>query len=366
MTTPASDDRVAPKDPRFDAAWRAASNEEPPAALDAAILAAARREAGAGPRSARAQMAMDTRRRWWPLAAAATVAAVAVGVLELVTPDQLSAPSLDSTTVTDMPTREAKPAPNAVPPAAREEAAKPSASNSAASARGAFGAAQQENSAAGDATRPIGGPRQEASGARPTPREDVAKASASAQRPAPRIESQRPAPPIEAQRPAPSIEAQRIPSPFPAAPATSQPSADAISQPSAAANVQPSARASEATSVPEVPSASARARAAAAPAPMAAPAPPAPAPAMAGAVSERPTPLAKTLAGSAQADQAAEARIKDRPTLSVADWIALIRRLRAEGKTTEAAKELAAFRTAHADHEKLLPPDLRDWHPPTQ
>lgn len=87
---------------------------------------------------------------------------------------------------------------------------------------------------------------------------------------------------------------------------------------------------------------------------------------MAGAVSERPTPLAKTLAGSAQADQAAEARIKDRPTLSVADWIALIRRLRAEGKTTEAAKELAAFRTAHADHEKLLPPDLRDWHPPTQ
>ena len=131
---------------------------------------------------------------------------------------------------------------------------------------------------------------------------------------------------IEAQRPAPSVEAQRIPSPFPAAPATSQPSADAISQ--------PSARASEATSVPEVPSASARARAAA-PAPMAAPAPPAPASAMAGAVSKPPTPLAKTLAGSAQADQASETRIKDRPTLSVADWIALIRRLRAACPTRD-------------------------------
>lgn len=344
MTTPASDDRVVPKDPRLDAAWRTTSNEEPPAALDAAILAAARREAGAGPRRARAQMAMDTRRRWWPLAAAATVAAVAVGVLELVTPDQLSAPSLDSTTVTDMPSPNAKPAPEAAPPTAREEAAKPSASNSAASARGAVRAAQQENSDAGDAVRPTGAPRQEASGARPGPREDAAKASASAQ------------------RPAPPIEAQRTPSPFPAAPAIPQPSADAISPPSEAANVQPSARVSEATSVPQAPSA----RAAAAPAPMAAPAPPAPAPAMAGAVSERPTPLAKTLTGGAQADEAAEARIKDRPMLPVPDWIALIHRLRAEGKTTEAAKELAAFRAAHSDHEKLLPRDLRDWHPPTQ
>jgi hypothetical protein len=56
-------------------------------------------------------------------------------------------------------------------------------------------------------------------------------------------------------------------------------------------------------------------------------------------------------------------RTKDRAPLPVPDWIALIRRLREEGQTAEAAKELAAFRIAHADHEKLLPPDLRDWHP---
>jgi hypothetical protein len=61
---------------------------------------------------------------------------------------------------------------------------------------------------------------------------------------------------------------------------------------------------------------------------------------------------------------AAEQRAKDRKPLPVADWIALIRRLRAEGETDEAARELAAFRVAHTDHEKLLPPDLRDWRPP--
>jgi len=73
----------------------------------------------------------------------------------------------------------------------------------------------------------------------------------------------------------------------------------------------------------------------------------------------RSSPVAKT----AGAGAAEEARIKDRAPLPVNDWIALIRRLRDEGNTVEAARELAAFRAAHVDHEKLLPPDLRDWHP---
>jgi hypothetical protein len=73
------------------------------------------------------------------------------------------------------------------------------------------------------------------------------------------------------------------------------------------------------------------------------------------------------MAAAAAADSgAADARSKDRTPLPVGDWIALIRRLRAEGKTDEAAKELAAFRAAHADHQKLLPPDLRDWRPAQQ
>ncbi|HET7097669.1 MAG TPA: hypothetical protein VFJ68_09785 [Casimicrobiaceae bacterium] len=74
----------------------------------------------------------------------------------------------------------------------------------------------------------------------------------------------------------------------------------------------------------------------------------------------RPSGAAKTAPSGA----ATETRVKDRAPLPVPDWIALIRRLRDEGNVDEAARELAAFRTAHADHEKLLPPDLRDWHPP--
>ena len=67
----------------LDAAWRAASVEGLPAALDIAIRAAARREVGAGPRRSRAP-------RWFPLAAAATVAALAIGIVQLAPRDQVT------------------------------------------------------------------------------------------------------------------------------------------------------------------------------------------------------------------------------------------------------------------------------------
>ena len=77
----------------------------------------------------------------------------------------------------------------------------------------------------------------------------------------------------------------------------------------------------------------------------------------------RPAPQARIAAAAPRAEAAADVRAKDRAPLPVAEWIALIRRLRAEGKTVEAARELAAFRLAHADHERLLPVDLREWRP---
>jgi len=52
-----------------------------------------------------------------------------------------------------------------------------------------------------------------------------------------------------------------------------------------------------------------------------------------------------------------------RTPLPVAEWIALIRKLRDEGRDDEAAKELTAFRNLHPDHEQLLPPDLSRWQP---
>jgi hypothetical protein len=73
----------------------------------------------------------------------------------------------------------------------------------------------------------------------------------------------------------------------------------------------------------------------------------------------RPLPSAATGSGAP-----VEKRATDPAPLPVDEWIALIRRLRAEGRIDVAAKELRAFRAAHADHERLLPPDLRDWRPP--
>ena len=60
-----------------------------------------------------------------------------------------------------------------------------------------------------------------------------------------------------------------------------------------------------------------------------------------------------------------QARAKDAaPPRPADEWIKLIRRLRAEGKTDEAAKELAAFRAAYKERaDELLPADLRTAKP---
>jgi hypothetical protein len=48
------------------------------------------------------------------------------------------------------------------------------------------------------------------------------------------------------------------------------------------------------------------------------------------------------------------ARTAERAPLPVAEWIALIRKLRAEGRTAELAREVAAFRAAYPDQQHLL------------
>ncbi len=69
---------------------------------------------------------------------------------------------------------------------------------------------------------------------------------------------------------------------------------------------------------------------------------------------------AAAMAGAAKSERSAAPA-----PLSVPDWIALIRRLRAEGRTEEAAKEIAAFRAAHPDldPERLLAEDPRAARP---
>jgi hypothetical protein len=322
MTNTGPDDRKSLVGADVDRAWRAQSREEPAASVDASILAAAHREAGARPQSVDAKEARAARRRWWPLAAAATVAAIVVGVFQVTPPEEIGAPSAQHATVSDMPALPAKktegipmaPAPRA--PRAPQDTATPSTGGS-------------ENRAPTEAPRIAAMPRQ--------------APVAAAQEPMRQRTEARPAPP-----------ASRAPEPFPAAPNR----VDAGASASPGSQAAPLAR-KEAPAPPAAAGAVAAERATPAPAAVAA----APDARKAEAALPAPAPLAKMSA--ARADEAAgAARVKDRAPLPIPDWIALIRRLLAEGKTVEAAKELAAFRAAHTDHEKLLPPDLRDWHPP--
>ena len=75
------------RDPVLDAAWNAHSTELPPPRIDAAILAAAHREAKAHPEVVADDDGVTHARRpapaWWGLAAAATIGAIAFGVLQL-------------------------------------------------------------------------------------------------------------------------------------------------------------------------------------------------------------------------------------------------------------------------------------------
>ena len=339
MTTPKTgrspDARRSARRPTHGARRRAKNLPRP---LDAAILAAARREAGAKPQPVGAREATAARRQWWPLAAAATVAAIAVGVLQLTPTRKLGAPAAETAIVSDVPAPVARVAPQSaqsVPPAdetkraggngapARKETSRADASPPPASAAGAP-----------EPKRPAAAPAQVSPPvAEPFP--DAPKVAADTARPSA-------APPAE---PVPPQEAPRSP------PAVGSVAAERAAPARGAA-------------------ASAEIGAAPAMAPAPAPPPPPRTEAAASRMSERASPppaaapLAKMAAGSAADTGTSDARIKDRIPLPIPDWIALIRRLRDEGKTAEAAKELVAFRAAHVDHEKLLPPDLRDWRPP--
>jgi hypothetical protein len=158
-------DGGALRDPRFDAAWRKLSREEPPPALDAAIRAAARREVGSAPRPAATHVpsALQPQRWWWPLAAAATIGAIVIGLLQLAPQDRV-APA-EPSVVSDIPGASPREAP-------RETTAAPTFAPAAEQPRAA-----NESSAPRAKIAPPAGPRTEASARRkdaggyPTPAE---------------------------------------------------------------------------------------------------------------------------------------------------------------------------------------------------
>jgi hypothetical protein len=338
------------RDAALDAAWRAHSRDEPPAHLDAAILAAAHRAVGAGPRDAREMAAEATSpQRWWmPLAAAATIGAIAIGVLQLAPRDT----SPTEPTVSDMSARDAAPRAKLAVPERREAAATASAPEPSA-------APEQSAAAAGHALPAPPAP------AAAIPAPSVAKNATAPHKADNTAES-------DAQ-----LRKQASPQPFPAeADRRTQESAPAASDRSAALmardkqeleaaapasrSVPPPAAAQAMTAAPaqrERGTAAARGEmtaskdAASGPARSDQPAA-APAAAFAPQAAGSPALAAKVAASS----NAMDAKAPDTDA-----WIARIRKLFDEGKLPEAAKELLALRAAVPDADRRLPPEMRAW-----
>lgn len=105
------------RDPGLDAAWNALSREEPPDALDARILAAAHRAVGAAPQRTEVREATRPERWWWPLAAAASIGAVAFGLLQVIGPQSADVPLAERAVVSDVPMQSLPSAPPAARPA---------------------------------------------------------------------------------------------------------------------------------------------------------------------------------------------------------------------------------------------------------
>jgi len=387
-------------DPELDATWRAASREQPPAALDDAIRAAARREVGAKPGRLRAAP------RWLPFAAAATVAAIAVGIIQMIPPEEVTPATIPAATHTasDSARREAKPdtekpsadrperqAPSIAPaPETQRDAAKPRAPSVAPAPEAQHDAAkptakEQRRGAVNENDRDaLARNRSEGLAGAPRKALQEKKVLASAQEPSQRMEETERAQDSKqktelaaassAARPNPAVStppasvARNEPQPFPATPAPAESGATKV-PPQMAAAAPPAAPAS-----------------AAAPAPMIAERKLAAQSSATGALSDnRAGKSAGDIAGGRMsnaepapaqnanaldkrkadmADKATLERRKDSAPLAPDEWIKRIRRLIAEGKNEDAARELLAFRREYRERsESLLPSDLRAFKP---
>ena len=385
------------RDPALARAWQAHSQETPPPELDRRILAAAHRAVGSAPEDAAARAAATRPQRWWmPLAAAATIGVVVIGMLQVAPLDQEAmAPVAEIAPPTRGPAPnladESKARTNTSGPVERAESARQEAAlaekravpgaadaRTATSLRGKLqgerapaspsprleaAPAQDANRAASAALPPTAASETRADAMAPpavapkrratSVQANTAPASVESKESGPSAAPTIPSPP----RSAPAMPPQPAPEPFPAAPASSDaanagrmaPNETTASTRGAAAmrkDAPRQARRSAATREGDAAPMAAPAR----PAPMAAPAPAAP---MARAAVPAP------LASEATSPEALRAKARDPEA-----WIARIRKLRDDGNVAEAQSELRDFRAAFTDAEQRLPPDLRDWMKP--
>lgn len=357
-------------DPELDATWRAASREQPPAALDDAIRAAARREVGAKPGGFRAAP------RWWPLAAAATVAAIAVGIVQMTPPEQVTPAAITSAndTSSNVAQRDVKPdtdRPNANQPQRQG----PSLVAAAQALRDASKPTAKERSGALDenARSEPGRRRSDSLAAASSAQVQEKKAlEAPQQAPPQRVEelperdqdlkqkTEQAAAPLAA-RPDSAVSPSRASSvarnarqPFPAAPAPVESDGRSVPLPMAGAPSAPAGVTSPA-SAPAMTGGKLAAQSSATGALSGT---------IAGTGNAEPAPAKDATAlekrAAAMADKVTAERREERSPLASDEWIKRIRRLIAEGKNEDAAKELVAFRREYKERsDALLPNDLR-------
>ncbi len=335
MTGPTDD---AQRDPELERAWRAHSSEAPSSELDRAILAAAHRAVDSRPTSAGATRPQ----RWWmPLAAAATIGAVVIGLLQVAPRDQ---DAMAPTVVASLPDKARSPAalPQAAQSMSREERQRAApATESGHKAEEVRRAATVEPPSVAPDAPPVAAP--------------VADASKRAKETAIEAGRRDATPPPEAQS-AGADEARqsgsvtpRAPDPFPAAAPTKS---EDSSSGRAAGNEAPLRESAEKKGDVTAPLDRSREHEAASAVADAARSPAGAGDAAGASGASAPVPLAK-LSSSTQA------KARDPKA-----WIARIRKLREEDLTEEAQKELREFRAAFVDAEQRLPPELRDWMKP--
>jgi hypothetical protein len=305
-----SDDRDG-RDPALDALLRAHSAATPPPHLDTAILAAAHRAVDSAPRDAARALARQSWRWWMPLAAAAAIGVIVIGVLPLapVTPGETS------------------PAVSDVPASSRP--IEKDAVDDAAERRG-------KAKANVEVTAPPPVARKEAAGT-------AVRQASEAAAPAATVPKVATAPPATAVPAAPGQAA--VPKSTTVAPRARDPSI-AAGVP-ATTTAAPGTGDSPAAPLDRMP--------------MSQPAQPqalAPSPSReAGALAASPTEAARP---PALAKREAVGRT-DSSVSDAAQWIARIRALRIEGNFDAARDELIRFRKAVPDADARLPDDLREW-----
>ncbi len=331
MTTP----DIPERDARLSAAWREHSAEMPPAQLDAAILAAAHRAVGSVPQDAAKQAAeagktareATSPQRWWmPLAAAATIGAVALGILQTMPLEQ----SATAPSVSDMPS-----------------VASPPTSTSRDKLK-----VQERKDA----------PRAMAESAAPQTAATVVPPAANASANVPARPAGKPVAPRDTDRVAPpSATLAAAPQPFPAE--KKNESGESVDSKVRAGATPTFANAPTASPISEPQRQSADA--------MTAQSPPAPAaPALSRMAAARDdTRQRNEVAQSAPAasgavvlaKKATSADTASAKSIDVDAWIVRIRKLHDDGKLPDAAKELVALRAAIPDADRRLPPELRAW-----